>query len=111
MKTILKIIIGAGALLLIDRLIPQSMDISGFYTAALVSLLIGISSITIRPVLLLLSLPITLITFGLFALIIDAALLILIDRLVTGFTVSGFGYAVLVAFILAVVKYVSNKIL
>lgn len=111
MKIIIKIIIGAAALLLIDRLIPQSMDISSFYNAAIVSVLIGITSVTIRPILLLLSLPITLVTFGLFALIIDAALLILIDALVGGFTVNGFGYAILVAFILAVIKYISNKIL
>ena len=111
MKIILKLLIGAAALILIARFIPQSMQISGSYAAVVVAIAIGITSITIRPILLLLSLPVTLITFGLFAIVIDAALLLLVDKFITDFTINGFGYALIVAFILAVIKSIANKLL
>ncbi len=109
MKILLRILIGALGLLLIAYLLPQSMQISGWYAATVASLLIGIASITIRPILLLLSLPLTLVTFGLFAIVIDALLLVFVDKLIIGFTIYGFGWALMVAVLLAVIKYIANK--
>lgn len=111
MKILLRILVGALALLLIAYFLPQSMQISGWYAATIASLLIGITSITIRPILLLLSLPLTLITFGLFAIVIDALLLIFVDKLIIGFTIYGFGWALIVAVLLAAIKYIANKLI
>lgn len=110
MKILLRLLIGAAALLLIAYFLPQAMQIAGFKAAAIASLLIGITNITIRPILLLLSLPITLLTFGLFTIVIDALLLVFVDRLVTGFTLASFGWALIVAVLLAVVKSLGNKV-
>lgn len=110
MKILLRLLIGAGALLLIAYFLPQSMEIAGIKAALIVALLIGISSITIRPILLLLSLPLTLLTFGLFTIVIDALLLVLVDKLVIGFTLASFGWALVVAVLLAVVKSIGNKV-
>lgn len=110
MKILLRLLIGAGALLLIAYLLPQSMQIAGFKAAAIAALLIGITNITIRPILLLLSLPLTLLTFGLFTIVIDALLLVFVDKLVIGFTLASFGWALVVAVFLAVVKSIGNKV-
>ena len=111
MKILIRILIGALGLLAIAYLLPQSMEIAGIKAAIISALLIGISNVTIRPILLLLSLPLTLLTFGLFTVIIDALLLILVDKLVIGFTVSGFGWAIIVALLLGVIKYIGNKVI
>lgn len=110
MKILLRLLIGAGALLLIAYFLPQAMQIAGIKAALISALLIGISSITIRPILLLLSLPLTLLTFGLFTIVIDALLLVLVDKLVIGFTLASFGWALVVAVLLAVVKSIGNKV-
>ena len=110
MKILLRLLIGAAALLLIAYFLPQSMQIAGFKAAAIAALLIGITNITIRPILLLLSLPLTLITFGLFTVVIDAILLLFVDYLVAGFTLAGFGWALIVAILLAIIKSIGDKI-
>ena len=109
MKILLRLLVGAAALLLIAYLLPESMQIAGVKAAAITALLIGITNVTIRPILLLLSLPLTLITFGLFTVVIDALLLIFVDKLIIGFTIAGFGWALIVAVLLAAIKYIANK--
>lgn len=111
MKILFRILVGALGLLLIAYLLPQSMEIAGIKAALISALLIGISNLTIRPILLLLSLPITLITFGLFTVVIDAVLLIFVDKLVIGFTIFGFGWAIVIAILLAFIKYLGNKLI
>lgn len=111
MKILLRILVGALGLLLIAYAFPQAMEIAGIKAALISALVIGISNLTIRPILLLLSLPLTLITFGLFTVVIDAVILIFVDKLVIGFTVSGFGWAVVVAILLAAIKYIGNKLI
>lgn len=109
MKILLRILVGALGLLLIAYMLPQALQIAGIKAALISALLIGISNLTIRPIVLLLSLPLTLITFGLFTVVIDAVILIFVDKLVIGFTIYGFGWAVVVAILLAAIKYIGNK--
>lgn len=111
MKILLRLLVGAAALLLIARFLPQALTVTGWYPAIIAALFIGISNVTIRPLLLLLSIPLTLITFGLFTLVIDAALLLFISSVVEGFQVVGFWWAIVLAFLLTVVKYVGNKLI
>lgn len=111
MKILLRLLIGAAALLLIARFLPQALTVDGWYPAIIAALLIGLSNITIRPLLLLLSIPLTLLTFGLFALVIDAALLLFISSVVEGFQVDGFLWAVVAAVLITIIKYVGNKLI
>jgi len=111
MKILLRILVGMGALLLIARFLPDAMTVDGYYAAFIASLFIVISNVTIRPILILLSLPLTLITFGLFAIVIDAVLLIFIGSVVEGFAVSGFTWAVVSAVIISLIKYGGNKLI
>jgi putative membrane protein len=70
------------------------------------ALLLGLANAIVRPILVVLTLPLTLITFGLFLLVINALMLLLVARLVRGFTIAGFGTAFLASIFIAVLSLV-----
>jgi len=88
-KVLIRIFATAGALLLIAKFVP-GIVISGFYTAVVVALCWGVISLTVRPLLGLLTLPINLLTLGLFSFVLNALLFWLLAMLVPGFSVAGF---------------------
>jgi putative membrane protein len=79
--------------------------ISSFIVALLVALVIGILNTFIKPILLVLSLPINILTLGLFTFVINALLIMLASWMVPGFNVVGFWWALLFSIILSVVLY------
>lgn len=97
----------AVALWIAEAILPglHAADGGALLLAAVV---LGLVNATIRPVALFLSIPITILTFGLFILVVNAAMLALVARLVPGFTVSGFGSALLGALVVSVVSAVIN---
>lgn len=78
-----------------------SVEVDSFGTALVVALLLGLVSITIKPVLKLLTLPINILTLGIFGLIVNGALILLVDALVTGFEVGGLLSAVLLSILMS----------
>lgn len=109
MRIILKVLITAGALLIAERLIT-GITIDSFYTALIVALILGVINLTIRPVLLLLTLPINFLTLGFFTFIINGLLFWFVATFVAGFTISSFWIAVLGAFVVSVFKWFGDKI-
>ena len=97
------------ALLLIARLVP-GVSVDSLYTALVVAVLLGLINITIKPLLLLLTLPLTLITLGLFALVVNAALFWFVATFVEGFSVDGFVPAFIGALILSLVNWAVSKL-
>lgn len=89
LRLILKVLITAGALLLIARFVP-GIAIASFGTAVWVALLWGIIGVTLRPLLTLFTFPITILTLGLFSFILNALLFWLLAEFVQGFSVAGF---------------------
>jgi putative membrane protein len=81
--------LNAIALMLVPEVVT-SIQVHNFTTALVAALFIGLANALIRPVLLILTLPITLLTLGLFALIINALLFWAVSELVDGFIVPGF---------------------
>ena len=79
------------------------IQVDGAGAAILTALLLGLINVTIRPVLLILTLPLTLLTFGAFALVINGAMLALAARFVEGVQVAGFGSAVSGAVVISLV--------
>src|ERR1041384_690640 len=79
------------------------ISVSGFTAALVAALVLGLLNAFIKPVLVLLTLPINILTLGLFTLVINAFLIWLTAKIIPGFSVSGFGYALLFAVVLAVV--------
>lgn len=87
-------IVNALALLALPHVVP-SIQIAGFGTALLVAVVLGLINTLLRPLLVLLTLPVTLLTLGLFIFVINALLFQLAGTLVDGFRVGGFASALL----------------
>ena len=98
------------ALLLIARFVP-GVEVSGLYIAVIVAIILGIINVTIKPLLFILTLPFTLITFGLFALVLNALLFWFVATFVEGFVVDGFVPAFLGALIMSIVSWAVSKLL
>ncbi|MEJ8839342.1 phage holin family protein [Ramlibacter sp. AN1133] len=74
------------------------------------ALLLGLANAIVRPVLVVLTFPLTLVTFGLFLLVINALMLLLVARLVRGFTIAGFGTAFLASIFVGVLSIVIGAV-
>ena len=79
------------------------IQVDGLWPTVVAALLLGLANVTIRPILLLLTLPLTVLTLGLFALVVNGAMLALVASLVKGVHVAGFGSAILGAALISLV--------
>ena len=86
-------------------LIP-GVSVDNWVTVLLVAIFLGIVNTILKPILVILTLPITLLTLGLFTLVINAVLVLLVSALVPGFHVEGFIAALLFSIVLSVVSSV-----
>ena len=89
MKLIVRWLLLAAALLLVAYLYP-GVTVSSFGSAMIAALVLGLLNTLLRPLLILLTLPVTLLTLGLFLFVINAAMFYLAARVLDGFAVSGF---------------------
>lgn len=97
-------LVSALAIVIAAYLLP-GVKVSGPLAALITAAVLGLVNAVIKPVLLLLTLPINILTLGLFTLVINALLVLLTSALVPGFSVSGFWQALLFGLVLAVVNY------
>ncbi|HPU51220.1 MAG TPA: phage holin family protein [Burkholderiaceae bacterium] len=110
MRLLLGWAINALCLLALPWLLP-AVKISGFGTALIAALVLGLLNTLIRPVLLLLTLPINLLTLGLFTFVINGLLFWLTARFLDGFEVAGFGWAVLAALVYSLISWAISALL
>jgi putative membrane protein len=94
MKLILKWLLSATALLALANLDP-GVEVRGFGAALVASLVIGLLNLVVRPVLVVLTLPVTLVSLGLFLFVINAGLFWAASAMLEGFQVRNFGHALL----------------
>ena len=99
--------LNAFALWVVSVLVP-GIHAEGVFATFVAAFVLGILNALVRPVLLLLTLPINLLTLGLFTFVINALMLEMTAALVHGFTVDGFGAALIGALVLSVVSFVLN---
>jgi putative membrane protein len=102
-------LINALALLALPYVVP-SVQVDSIYTALIAALLLGLVNTLIRPVLLLLTLPVTVLTLGLFVFVINGLLFWFVASFVKGFTVGGFWSAVLGAIVYALVSWAASAL-
>ncbi len=86
------------------------ITVNGFFSALLVALFLGIVNTLVRPFLILVTLPITILTLGLFTFVINAVLVLLASKVVHGFEVRGFWTAMLFSIVLSIIQYILNRI-
>jgi putative membrane protein len=103
-------IVNAAALLLVAYLYP-GVQVESFLSAALAALVLGLVNAFVRPLLIILTLPVTLLTLGLFLFVINALLFWFVAEIVHGFSVSGFGAALLGSILYSLITLVTSWIL
>ncbi len=104
----MRTIITAFLLLLISY-VGIGVQVNGLFSAVIGGLVLSLLNTIVKPLLIILTLPVTILTLGLFILVINAATFGLAAWLVPGFTVSGFWPAVLAAFILSILQAILLK--
>jgi len=110
MRLILLWILNAVALLAVTYLLP-SIQVASFGSALLAALLLGLVNTLLRPVLLLLTLPVTLLTLGLFIFVINGLMFWLAGSMIDGFVVSGFWQGVFGSMLYSVVSWALTSLL
>ena len=109
MKIFIHLIIATVAVFVSAYVLP-GVYVSGIQAAFIAAVVIGVLNTVIKPILILLTLPVTVLTLGLFMLVINAFLILLADNLVKGFDVDGFWWAVIFSIVLSIVGGVLHSI-
>lgn len=104
MRIILVWLVNALALIAVAYLMP-SISVSSFTSALIAALVLGLVNAVIRPVLVLLTLPVTVLTLGLFILVINALLFWLVGSILEGFRVQGFWGAFVGSILFSIVSW------
>ena len=100
-----------GLAILITAYVLEGIAVNSYVTAIMVSLVLGLVNTFIKPIILLFTLPITILSLGLFTFVINALLILIVSNLVVGFMVDGFVRALLFSLVLSIVNSVLHFIL
>jgi putative membrane protein len=109
MKVLGKIILNILAVAVAAYIVP-GVSATGWLTVAIVAVILGAVNFFVRPVLVILTLPITLVTLGLFLLVINALMILLVAWLVPGFAVAGFWSALLFSLMVSILNAFFNRL-
>jgi putative membrane protein len=111
MNFIIRIVISTLAVLVASYLLPDSMvHVDGFTSALIVAVVLAFLNSVVKPIMVLLTIPATVFTFGLFLLAINAFLIMMADYFVDGFVVYGFWSALLFSFVLSIANAIFEAI-
>ena len=109
MGFILQIIASAIAVILASYLLP-GVQVDSFFTAIVVAVVLAFLNAVVKPVMILFTIPITLFSFGLFLFVINAFIILFADRLIDGFEVKSFWWALIFSFVLWFVTSVIENV-
>jgi putative membrane protein len=110
MRLLILWLINTVALFALPHLL-DSVQVDSFSTALLAALLLGLVNTLIRPVLILLTLPVTFLTLGLFIFVINGLMFWAVADLVQGFQVASFGAAIVAAIVYSVISWALSALL
>lgn len=100
---ILRLLLNTFSVIITSYLLP-GVELEGFLNAVLVAIVIGFLNLFVKPLLVVLTIPVTLFTFGLFLLVINALIILLADSIIAGFMVHGFWWALGFSIILTIIN-------
>src|SRR5687767_14975657 len=109
MSLLIRWVLNTLALFLVVTVVPN-FSYRSWVTLAIAAAVLGLLNAIVRPILFVLTLPFTVVTLGLFLLVLNAIMLELTAWLVPGFDIDGFGWAIVGAFVLTLVSLVTNRI-
>lgn len=93
MNLIIRFLLSGVAVLLTAYLLEDGVHVKDYGYALLVAAVISLANVIVRPILVILTIPITIVTLGLFLLVINAIIILLVSHFVPGFQVDGFWWA------------------
>jgi len=106
-RFIVRTMITALSIFLVVSILPW-VDIENPISLIVTAILLGLLNAILRPLLIFLTLPITVLSFGLFVFIINGLILYLVAALVPGFKLASFGVAILAAFLISLISWIIN---
>jgi len=107
---LLKLLLTAVAVVILAYILP-GIDVASYWSAIWVAIALGLIRIFVKPVMVILTFPITIVTLGLFLLVINALVVMMADYFVGGFSVSSFWYALLFSVLLSFLESIFFSVL
>ncbi len=110
MKWFVKLLLTAIAVIILAKILP-GVSLIGYGYALLVALVIGVLNSLVKPILVFLTLPATIVTLGLFLLVINAVIILLADYFLSGFAVANFWWALLFSLLLSLLQSILHSLI
>lgn len=110
MKLVIRLLVTAIVVILLANILP-GVGVDSFLTAIIVAVVLALLNLIVKPILVIFTLPVTILTLGLFLLVINALIILLCDYLIGGFDVTGFWYALLFSVLLSIVQSILYSVL
>tara|TARA_R110002033_G_C3726597_1_gene223531 strand:+ start:167 stop:514 length:348 start_codon:yes stop_codon:yes gene_type:complete len=110
MNLIIRLLLNALAVFVLAHIL-NGVAVDGYVGAIIVSVVLSILNLLVKPILVILTFPITIITLGLFLLVINAVIILLADKLVDGFSVANFWTAILFSILLSILQWLLQSFL
>lgn len=110
MKIILRLLLSAIAVVVLSKILPN-VSVDTYTTALIVAVALSLLNFIVKPILVVLTLPVTIITFGLFLLVINALIIKLADHFIDGFTVNGWLWALIFSLLLSLLQSILFSVL
>ena len=110
MNFLIKILLSAVAVVIGAYVIP-GVSVNGYVTALIVALIMSLLNVTVKPLLVILTIPVTILTLGLFLLVINVIIIYITDALISGFSVHGFLPALIFSLVVSLVNWLFDSML
>jgi putative membrane protein len=102
-KAIIQFLLNGLAVVVAAYILP-GVDVDDYWSALIVALVLAVANVIVKPILVIFTIPLTIATLGLFLLVINAIIIMLVDALVPGFTVTNFWWALAFSLILSLIN-------
>jgi putative membrane protein len=110
MKFLINLLLTAVVVYVLSKLLEPHVVINSFFTAIIFALALAFLNAIVKPILIVFTLPLTIITLGLFLLVINVLIILLADHFVSGINIDGFFWALLFGLLLSFISYVLQNL-
>ncbi|PWL37922.1 hypothetical protein DKG77_14265 [Flagellimonas aquimarina] len=110
MKLLLKLLLNAIAVIILSYVLP-GVGVDSMTTAIIVALVLSVLNFIVKPILVILTLPITIVTLGLFLLVINAIIILIAADFISGFQVSSIWWAIIFSLLLSFLQSILHSII
>ena len=109
MEFVIQLVLSALAVIIAAYLIP-GIHVKSFLNAVIIAIILALLNVFVTPIMQFLTIPLSIVTFGLFLLVINALIIMIAGAIVPGFRVDGFWWAFLFSILLSIVTYLLEEV-